>query len=70
VFTADEAEVEALPRNEVLAYLLKTDEPAAIGYLEHITDELGEAGPDFHDKLAELYLKSARRSPNNDKGKF
>ena len=61
IFTADEAEVEALPRYRVLKYLEETDEASCRGYLEHITGELGEAGPDFHDKLAELYLKSARR---------
>jgi hypothetical protein len=70
IFTADEAEVEALPRHRVLAYLERMDQASCIGYLEHITGELGEAGPDFHDKLAELYLKSARRDPEDEKRKF
>jgi hypothetical protein len=70
IFTADEAEVEALPRHRVLAYLEGTDEASCIGYLEHITGELGEAGPDFHDKLAELYLKSARLNPEDEKRKL
>lgn len=69
MFTADEAEVEALPRKEVLAHLERTNEGACLGYLEHIINELGEAGPDFHDKLAELYLKAAKGDVDGEKGK-
>jgi len=67
IFTADEAEVEALPRHRVLAHLEKIGPSACVGYLEHITRELGEAGPDYHDKLAELYLDQARKSPTDAK---
>lgn len=71
VFTADEAEVEALPRHEVLRFLEGVDRRATIGYLEHILDVLGEAGPDFHDKLGELYLAEtkARGSKGMEAGK-
>jgi hypothetical protein len=46
IFTADEPEVEALPRKD--------------GYLEHIITDLKEEGADFHDKLAEIYLEKAK----------
>lgn len=62
VFTADEPEVEALPRNQVLAFLEAKNRDACIGYLEHLTEDLGEAGPEFHDKLAELYLSRAKKA--------
>ncbi|OCF75081.1 hypothetical protein I204_03930 [Kwoniella mangroviensis CBS 8886] len=55
IFTADEPEVESLPRSEVMRFLEKTNEEACIGYLEHVINRLGEEGPDYHDKLAELY---------------
>lgn len=61
IFVADEPEVEALPRHEVAQYLEDLHKPACIQYLEHIVNELGEAGPDFHDKLVELYLEDAKR---------
>jgi Vam6/Vps39-like protein vacuolar protein sorting-associated protein 39 len=70
IFTADEAEVEALPRHQVLHYLEKTDADACIAYLEHIIDHLGEGGPDFHDKLAELYLAKARERPQDATGTY
>lgn len=43
-----------------MEYLDKTDRQACTGYLEHIINSLGEEGPDFHDKLAELYLDAAK----------
>ncbi|KAJ9116996.1 hypothetical protein QFC22_004654 [Naganishia vaughanmartiniae] len=61
VFIADEPEVEALPRYEVTEYLEHCDRPTCIQYLEHIITEMGEAGPNFHDKLAGLYLEETRR---------
>jgi hypothetical protein len=60
IFTADEPEVEALPRKEVVAFLEKTNKEACIGYLEHLIDELQDVSAEFHDKLAELYLEKAR----------
>ena len=60
IFTADEPEVEALPRKEVAAFLEKTNKEACIGYLEHLIDDLQDASAQFHDKLAELYLEKAR----------
>ena len=60
IFTADEPEVEALPRQEVVAFLEKTNKEACIGYLEHLTGDLKDTSAEFHDKLAELYLEKAR----------
>lgn len=51
--------MEALPRKEVTSFLEKQDLDACSGYLEHIINELGETGADFHDKLAEIYLSRA-----------
>jgi hypothetical protein len=60
IFTADEPEVEALPRKEVVEFLEKTNKDACLGYLEHLTGELHDTSAEFHDKLAELYLEKAR----------
>ncbi|WVR03742.1 hypothetical protein IAU60_000737 [Kwoniella sp. DSM 27419] len=60
IFTADEPEVEALPRADVMRFLENTNEDSCIGYLEHIIDTLGEEGSEYHDKLAELYLSRVR----------
>lgn len=66
VFTADEAEVEALPRKDVSVYLERHSLDSCVGYLEHIINDLDESGPDFHDKLAELYLIDAKKSKPKD----
>jgi hypothetical protein len=60
IFTADEPEVEALPRQEVVTFLEKTNKEACIGYLEHLTGDLNDTSAEFHDKLAELYFEKAR----------
>ncbi|WVQ78836.1 hypothetical protein IAT38_000927 [Cryptococcus sp. DSM 104549] len=59
IFTADEAEVEALPRKEVSEFLESVNEDACIGYLEHVIKTLGEEGAEYHDRLSELYLKQS-----------
>ncbi|WWD16424.1 hypothetical protein CI109_100850 [Kwoniella shandongensis] len=66
IFTADEAEVEALPRQEVTDFLEQTDEESCIGYLEHVITTLGEEGSAFHDKLVELYLARVRRTARSE----
>ncbi|KAK4684616.1 Vam6/Vps39-like protein vacuolar protein sorting-associated protein 39, partial [Tremellales sp. Uapishka_1] len=60
IFTADESGVEALPRMDVMTFLERTDKSSCRGYLEHVIDNLGEKGSEYHDKLAELYLEEAR----------
>lgn len=59
IFTADEPEVDALPRAQVAAFLEKTHWESAMAYLEHVVD-LGETRADLHDKLAELHLRRLR----------
>jgi hypothetical protein len=70
IFTADEPEVEALPREQVVNFLSKHNSSACVGYLEHVINDLGDASPDFHDKLAELYLAEVKaKSKSKDNGK-
>lgn len=61
IFTADEPEVEALPRKEVTDFLAEQNEDACIAYLEHLVHSLGEEGAEFHDRLAELYMTKAQK---------
>jgi hypothetical protein len=62
IFTADEPEVESLPRAEVTQYLEQTNKEACVGYLEHIIGDLKEEGSEYHDRLAQIYLEKARES--------
>lgn len=61
IFTADEPEVEALPRIEVARFLESVHPDSCIGFLEHIINDLEEGGAEFHDKLAELYIQDAKK---------
>lgn len=38
-------------------------------YLEHIIDDLGEEGAEFHEKLIELYLSRINISPNDSRNR-
>ncbi|ORY29789.1 hypothetical protein BCR39DRAFT_588162 [Naematelia encephala] len=60
IFTADEPEVESLPRTEVMQFLEQVNLNSCMAYLEHIINVLGETGAEFHDKLSELYLQASR----------
>ncbi|OCF40067.1 hypothetical protein I317_06142 [Kwoniella heveanensis CBS 569] len=69
IFTADEPEVESLPRADIMRFLGKENQEACVGYLEHVINTLGEDGPDFHDKLGEMYLgrvKAAEKAGNEE----
>ena len=68
IFTADEAEVEALPRQDVMRFLETTNSDVCVGYLEHVIDVWEEKGADLHDKLAELYLGMSRTAPKTESG--
>jgi hypothetical protein len=63
VFTADLEEVESLPRHAVSLFLDKNapSKEIYIEYLEHIVFSLREDGPEFHERLAELYLDAVER---------
>lgn len=56
VFVGDTGNSESLPRPAVLDYLEKQNQDLAIQYLEHIVTELQDMTPEFHTRLAGLYL--------------
>ena len=67
LFTADMEEVETLPRHAVLRHLQKLNQPDTLTkYLEHIIFTLHEDGPDFHERLAEIYLDDVERLSKQD----
>ncbi|KAM4013849.1 vam6/Vps39-like protein [Anomaloglossus baeobatrachus] len=57
IFTEDLPEVEILPRNLVLSFLLENFKPLAIPYLEHIILTWEDRGPEFHNCLIKLYCE-------------
>jgi hypothetical protein len=67
VFTADLEEVENLPRHAVLLFLEKVGPDVCQAYLEHIINGMGEDGPEFHEKLIELYLAQVRASKDSQR---
>ncbi|OWZ49934.1 hypothetical protein C368_06859 [Cryptococcus neoformans 125.91] len=60
IFTADEPEIESLPRDRITSFLSSIDRKACTGYLEYIIWTLGEVGAEFHDQLAGLYMVDSR----------
>ncbi|KAM4664640.1 vam6/Vps39-like protein isoform 2-T2 [Discoglossus pictus] len=57
IFTEDLPEVESLPRDHVLKFLLENFKHLAVPYLEHIILIWEERGPDFHNCLIKLYCE-------------
>lgn len=53
--------MEALPRKDVVEFLVGQNKDACVMYLEHAIDTLEEIGAEFHDRLAELYLEKAKK---------
>ncbi|KAK7978754.1 hypothetical protein PG988_006244 [Apiospora saccharicola] len=68
VFLADSENAETLPRETVVNYLANIDELLEIRYLEHIIGELGDATPDFHNRLAELFINVLRKGGGDEHG--
>ncbi|KAK8092220.1 uncharacterized protein PG998_015052 [Apiospora kogelbergensis] len=68
VFLADSENAETLPRERVLKYLEGIDEVLEIRYLEHIIGELGDATPDFHNRLAELFISVLKAGGGGEQG--
>ncbi|KAH8929300.1 hypothetical protein BT69DRAFT_1236094 [Atractiella rhizophila] len=66
IFVTDIEEVEGLPRHAVAAHLASLDPNACASYLEHIIDGLGEGGPEFHDQLVEIYMRTFRESKETE----
>lgn len=57
IFTEDLIEVENLPRDKVLHFLLEGFKELAIPYLEHIVYVWEDKSPEFHNVLIRLYLQ-------------
>lgn len=62
IFLADTENAETLPRDRVIKFLGYIDESSdlEIRYLEHIVGELGDATPEFHNRLVEILVKSLK----------
>lgn len=63
IFTSEE---EELPRHAVMDYLEMIDLSVCAQYLEFLMAEREEQSPDFHDRLAELYLRMAIQAKKGD----
>ncbi|KAK8040160.1 hypothetical protein PG993_008571 [Apiospora rasikravindrae] len=68
IFLADSENAETLPREQVVKYLGEIDELLEIRYLEHIIGELGDATPDFHNRLAELFIEVLKAGRGDEHG--
>ncbi|RMC00525.1 hypothetical protein DUI87_23139 [Hirundo rustica rustica] len=60
IFTEDLPEVEALPRDKVLGFLIENFKSLTIPYLEHIIHVWEETGADFHNCLIQLYCEKVQ----------
>ncbi|XP_063106267.1 vam6/Vps39-like protein isoform X2 [Cavia porcellus] len=60
IFTEDLPEVEALPRDQVLAFLIENFKSLAVPYLEHIIHVWEEMGSCFHNCLIQLYCEKVQ----------
>lgn len=69
VFLADTENAETLQRPRVIEFLQSIDQKLARTYLEHITQELNDTTPEFHQRLVDIYierLKSGDFADDND----
>ncbi|KAF1991478.1 hypothetical protein K402DRAFT_443636 [Aulographum hederae CBS 113979] len=66
IFLADTENAETLPRHNVLDFLLNIDVKLGVRYLEHITQELNDLTPEFHQQLIELYLERLKAGDFKD----
>ncbi|EQB77553.1 hypothetical protein CB1_000386008 [Camelus ferus] len=60
IFTEDLPEVESLPRDRVLGFLVENFKGLAIPYLEHIIHVWEETGSRFHNCLIQLYCEKVQ----------
>ncbi|EMP39590.1 Vam6/Vps39-like protein [Chelonia mydas] len=60
IFTEDLPEVESLPRDKVLNFLIESFKSLAIPYLEHIIHVWEETGSEFHNCLIQLYCEKVQ----------
>jgi hypothetical protein len=66
IFVGDTGNSDTLPRPEVLDYLERQDQGLAIQYLEHVVTELHDMTPEFHTRLAGLYLQVLSRDLSSE----
>lgn len=57
IFLADTENAETLPRHRVLDFLSRVSDDLTVEYLEHVTQELNDLTPNFHQRLVDLYLQ-------------
>lgn len=68
IFIADREEVERLPRHAVSNHLAKVAPKEQYArYLEHIIHHLNENGPEFHERLIEIYLDRIKLASTTSK---
>uniref|UniRef100_A0A2K6JVP8 VPS39 subunit of HOPS complex n=1 Tax=Rhinopithecus bieti TaxID=61621 RepID=A0A2K6JVP8_RHIBE len=60
IFTEDLPEVESLPRDRVLGFLVENFKGLAVPYLEHIIHVWEETGSRFHNCLIQLYCEKVQ----------
>uniref|UniRef100_A0A8C2RXB4 CNH domain-containing protein n=1 Tax=Capra hircus TaxID=9925 RepID=A0A8C2RXB4_CAPHI len=60
IFTEDLPEVESLPRDRVLGFLVENFKGLAIPYLEHVIHVWEETGSQFHNCLIQLYCEKVQ----------
>ncbi|XP_030882273.1 vam6/Vps39-like protein [Leptonychotes weddellii] len=60
IFTEDLPEVESLPRDRVLGFLVENFKGLAIPYLEHVIHVWEETGSRFHNCLIQLYCEKVQ----------
>ncbi|XP_046931209.1 vam6/Vps39-like protein isoform X4 [Lynx rufus] len=60
IFTEDLPEVESLPRDRVLGFLVENFKSLAIPYLEHVIHVWEETGSQFHNCLIQLYCEKVQ----------
>lgn len=60
IFTEDLPEVESLPRDRVLNFLIENFKGLAIPYLEHVIHVWEETGSRFHNCLIQLYCEKVQ----------
>lgn len=66
IFTGDTENAETLPRDRVTEFLQSVDTDLERIYLEHVTSELGDATPDFHNRLVDLYVAKLKKMKHGD----
>jgi tetratricopeptide (TPR) repeat protein len=66
IFLADTENAETLPREKVVRFLQDIDLSLTVKYLEHITSELNDLTPDFHNRLVDAYLQQLRTRQDKD----